>query len=140
MKTLKTLQTLPLILVLATGLSLAPAASMAGNNDRGPGKDRIYQKQDGRPGHSREGYRSRHPDPSHIVPVHGQKRPSVRRAYDTHHGHGQKHRRHEHRKYGHHHGHGHFDKIIVHDHRHYDPFRLHLGLYFDNLHILYRDY
>ena len=40
-----------------------------------------------------------------------------------------------------HHGHRHTDYVVVHDHHDdYDPFRLMLGLHFDNIDIIYRDF
>jgi hypothetical protein len=149
MNTLKTLKMLPLIGALAAGMALAPAVSIAGDNDRGRGKDRVYQKHDGGKGHHHKGARShnkdRHKyhrgyghhkglasDVSRIVKHRGHKH-----VYNSHYKHGHKHHGHRHP----HHGHKHTDYVIVHDHyRDYDPFRLMLGLHFDNIDIIYRDF
>ena len=139
MKTLTTLKTLPLIGLLAMGLALAPVTSMADDDDRGRGKDRTYQKHDGGKGHYRDGGKSHRRDKSQYSRGHGHKkgyasshRKDHRRVYNNHYRVGHKH---------HGHGHSHVDRVIVHDHySNYDPFRLMLGLHFDNVDVIYRDF
>ena len=150
MKTLSALKTLPLIGLLATGLALAPMVSIADDDDRGRGKDRVYKKYDGGKGHYRDGHRSHRRDHGHYKRGHSHskdhKHGIVTQAYSKHRKHGHKHHgyahhTHGHKHYGHsHHGHRHVDTVVVHDHRDYDPFRLLLGLHFDNIDIIYRDY
>lgn len=143
MKTLKTLKILPLIGALAMSMALAPAVSIAGDNDRGRGKDRVYQKHDSGKGHQRDAARSHRRDKGHYD--RGQIHRTGRVARHLKHG-GHKHVHNSHYKHGHkHHGHGHghkhTDYVVVHDHyRYYDPFRLMLGLHFDNIDIIYRDF
>ena len=145
MKTLKTLKTLPLIGALAMGLVTAPAVSMA-DDDRGRGKDRVYQKHDGGKGHHRDARRSNRHDKIHYDRGHSHRKGSIARhlkhgghkhVHNSHYRHGHKHHGHKH----HSHGHRHTDYVIVHDHyQDYDPFRLMLGLHLDNIDIIYRDY
>jgi hypothetical protein len=139
MKTLSTLKTLPLIGLLAAGLVLAPAVSMADGGDHGRGKDRVYQKHDGGKSHRA--------DKGHFDRGHGFKKDHkkghkyVQKHYK---GLGHKHYGHVHnvyRPHSHNHGHGHADYVVVHDYYDdYDPFRLMLGLHFDDIDIIYRDY
>ena len=153
MKTLATLKTLPLIGLLAMGLALGPTVSMADDDDRGRGKDRVYQKHDGGKGHYRGHDRSHRRDHGHYKRGHGHKKGHKHRGhkhsghkhvynhYDTH---GHKHHGYRHHNHGHRHidhGHRHVDHVVVHDHHYdYDPFRLMLGLHFDNIDIIYRDF
>ena len=144
MKTLKTLKTLPLIGLLATGLALAPMASIADDDHRGRGKDRVYQKYDGGKGHYRDGHRSHRRDHGIVNRAHSHKHKhrGHKHVYNTHRKHGHTHHGYAHHRHGHkHHGHRHVDTVIVHDHYYdYDPFRLMLGLHFDNIDIIYRDF
>lgn len=145
MKTLSALKTLPLIGLLATGLALAPMAATAGDDDRGRGKDRVYQKYDGGKGHYRDGHRSHRRDHGQYKRGHGHskghKHGIVRQAYSKHRKHGHKHHGYAHHTHGHkHQGHRHVDTVVVHDYHDYDPFRLMLGLHFDNIDIIYRDF
>lgn len=148
MKTLSTLKTLPLIGLLAVGLALSPAVSMADDDDRGRGKDRVYQKHDGGKGHSRSGGKSHRRDKGHYDRGHSYNKghKSGHKSVQNHNrGHGHKHHGHTHKVYRpHNHGHGHVDHVVVHDsYRHlsdYDHFRLMLGLHFDNIDIIYRDF
>jgi hypothetical protein len=134
MKTLSTLKTLPLVGLLAMGLALAPAASMADKKDHGHGGDKVYQKHDSGKSHQGNRHKS-HRDVGHSNKHRdgGHKQVYVRgyNHYDRHiHKHGHKH-----------HGHRHADYVVVHDHYYdYDPLRLMLGLHFDNIDIIYRDY
>ena len=145
MKTLKTLKTLPLIGALAVGMALAPAVTMADDDDRGRGKGRVYQKHDGGKGQHRDAVRSHKRDKGHYVPGHNGHKTAVKPhkhgghkyVHNSHYKHGHKHHGPKH----HGHGHSHTDYVIVHDHyRDYDPFRLMLGLHFDNIDIIYRDF
>ena len=151
MKTFKTLKTLPLIGALAMGMALAPAVSMADDDDRGRGKGRVYQKHDGGKGHYHRGVRKYDRDRHKYHRGHGHhkglaggvarigKHHGHKHVYNSHYRHGHKH--HGHKHHGHGHGHRHTDYVIVHDHyRDYDPFRLMLGLHFDNIDIIYRDF
>jgi len=154
MKTLTTLKTLPLIGLLAMGLALAPVASMADDNDRGRGKDRVYQKHGGGKGQNRDGGKSHRRDKGHVERGHGFKsgyNRANKHVQKNHGGHGHKkqaykHHGHSHNVYRPHshsrgHGHKHADYVVVHDnYRVYDPFRLMLGLHFDNIDIIYRDF
>lgn len=151
MKTLSTLKTLPLIGLLAMGLALAPVVSMADDDNRGRGKDRVYQKHDGGKGHYRDAGKSHRRDKGHYERghkkgyAHGHNKAHKKghRYVQNHHrGHGYKHHGHTHKVYRpHNHGHGHVDHVIVHDHySSYDPFRLMLGLHLDNIDIIYRDF
>jgi len=148
MKTLSTLKALPLIGLLAMGLTLAPAASMADDDDRGRGKDRVYQKHDSGKGHYRDGHRSHRRDHGHYKRGYshkkGHKHGGHKHVYNSHRKHGHKHHGYSHHSHGHkhrHHGHRHVDTVVVHDHHYdYDPFRLLLGLHFDNIDIIYRDF
>lgn len=138
MKTLTTLKTLPLIGLLAMGLALGPVVSMA-DDDRGRGKDRVYQKHDGGKSHrSNKG----HFDRGHAYNKGHKKSHKSVHSYNK--GHGHKHHGHTHKVYrphSHGHGHSHTDYVVVHDrHYDYDPFRLMLGLHFDNIDIIYRDF
>jgi len=144
MKTLSTLKTLPLIGLLTMGLALAPVVSMADNDDRGRGKDRVYQKHDGGKGHYRDAARSHQRDKGVYNRGHGHKK-----GYAKGHAKGHKqvvnnyyrngHKHHGHKHSGH--GHNHVDHVVVHDHySSYDPFRLMLGLHLDNIDIIYRDF
>jgi len=139
MKTLSTLKTLPLIGLLAMGLALAPTVSMADDDDRGRGKDRVYQKHDGGKGHNRDAGKSHRRDKTYYNHGHGHKK-----GFARGHNKGHKHVYNNHYNVGHkHHGHGHkhVDRVIVHDHySSYDPFRLMLGLHLDNIDIIYRDF
>ena len=153
MKTLSTLKTLPLIGLLAMGLALAPAVTIA-DDDRGRGKGRVYQKHDGGKGHHREHRKSHRDGKGHRDHGHykkhgrhkGHSHGSIKHAYNhSRHGHKHGHKHHGHKHHGHkHHGHGHrhADYVVVHDHYYddYDPFRLMLGLHFDNIDIIYRDF
>ncbi len=145
MKTLSTLKTLPLIGLLAMGLALAPVVSMADDGDRGRGKDRVYQKHDGGKGHYRDGGKSHRRDKGHFDRGHssykGHKK-GHKSVYNHNKSHGHKHHGHTHKVYRpHRHGHNHVKHVVVHDHYdHYDPFRLMLGLHFDNIDIIYRDF
>lgn len=144
MKTLSTLKTLPLIGLLAMGLALTPVVSMADDDNRGRGKDRVYQKYDGGKGHYRDSARSHRRDKGAYNRGHGHKKGFARGHYKGHknvvnnyYSSGHKHHGHKH----HGHGHKHVDHVIVHDHySSYDPFRLMLGLHLDNIDIIYRDY
>jgi len=142
MKILATLKTLPLIGLLAMGLALGPTVSMADDDDRGRGKDRVYQKYDGGKSHYRDGHRSHRRDHGHYKRGHSHKKGGHKHVYNSHRKHGHKHHGYGHHTHGHkHHGHRHVDTVIVHDrHYDYDPFRLLLGLHFDNIDIIYRDY
>lgn len=137
MKTLSTFKTLPLIGLLAMGLALAPAVSMADDGNRGHGKDRVYQKHDGGKSHR--------VDKGHFDRGHGYKMDHKKgHKYVQNHnkGLGHKHYGHTHKVYRpHYHGRGHADYVVIHDHYDdYDPLRLMLGLHFDNIDIIYRDY
>jgi hypothetical protein len=142
MKTIKTLKTLPLIGALAVGMALAPAVSMADNDNRGRGKDRVYQKHDGGKGHHRDAARSHNRGKGHYARGHNQHKSAAK--HHKHGGHKHAYNRHYkrgHKHHGHGHGHSHSDYVIVHDHyRDYDPFRLMLGLHLDNIDIIYRDF
>ena len=144
MKTLSTLKTLPLIGLLAMGLALAPVVSMADDDDRGRGKDRTYQKHDGGKGHYRDGGKSHRRDKGHFDRGYSHSRGHKKGHKYVHHNksHGHKHHGHAHKVCSpHRHGHDHVKHVIVHDHyRDYDPFRLMLGLHFDNIDIIYRDF
>jgi hypothetical protein len=158
MKTLSTLKTLPLIGLLAMGLTLAPVVSTADDGDRGRGKDRVYQKHDGGKGHYRDAGKSHRRDKGHYERGHKKgyaqgHNKAHKKAHKKGHkyvqshnrGHGYKHHKHHghtHNVYRpHHHGHGHVDHVIVHDYySSYDPFRLMLGLHLDNIDIIYRDF
>ncbi|MBT8129530.1 MAG: hypothetical protein KJP10_06035 [Gammaproteobacteria bacterium] len=150
MKTLKTLKMLPLIGALATAMALAPVVSIAGDDDRGRGKDRVYQKHDGGKGHHRDAARSHRRDKGHYDRGHSHRKGHLARSVAGHVKHGghkyvhNSHYKHGHKHHGHrhpHHGHKHTDYVVVHDHyRDYDPFRLMLGLHFDNIDIIYRDF
>ena len=145
MKTLSTLKTLPLIGLLAMGLALAPAVSMADDDNRGRGKDRVYQKYDGGKGHNRDAGKSHRRNKGHVDRGYGHNRghnKGHKHANKHYTGHGYKHHGHTHKVYRpHSHGHGHTDYVVVHDrHYDYDPFRLMLGLHFDNIDIIYRDF
>jgi len=130
MKILSTLKTLPLVGLLAMGLAMVPAVSMADKNDRGHGEDKMYQKHDGGKSHHNEHRNDRYyVDKKHgghkQVYVRGRKHYSV----PVH--------RHVHK----HPVHRHTDYVVVHDHHDdYDPLRLMLGLHFDNIDIIYRDF
>jgi hypothetical protein len=144
MKTLTTLKTLPLIGLLAMGLALAPVTSMADDGDRGRGKDRVFQKHDGGKSHRAD---RRHFDRGHGYNKGHNKGHKKSHKYVQKHykGHGHKHYGHRHKVYRpHSHGHGHVDHVVVHDHYNYlsdyDRFRLMLGLHFDNVDIIYRDF
>ena len=135
MKTLSTLKTLPLIGLLAMGLALVPAVSMADDDGRGRGKDKTHQTYDGGKSHHGEHHDSHYGK--------GHKHPYVR-GHNKHvrHVHRPGHKHHSHKHHSHkHHGHRHTDYVVVHDrHYDYDPFRLMLGLHFDNIDIIYRDF
>lgn len=154
MKTLTTLKTLPLIGLLAVGLALSPMVSMADDDDRGRGKDRVYQKHDGGKGHSRNAGKSHRRDKGNFVRGHNK---SYARSHNKGHKSGHKHghsynKSYGHKHYGHthkvyrphSHNHGHVDHVVVTDHHDYisdyDRFRLMLGLHFDNIDIILRDY
>ena len=142
MKIRSTLRTLPLVALLATGLAAAPTASMADDDDRGRGKDRVYQKYDGGKGHYRDGHRSHRRDHGYYGRDRSHKKHgATRHVYNTPGKHGHKHHGYAYHTHGHkHHGHRHVDTVVVHDHHDYDPFRLLLGLHFDNIDIIYRDF
>jgi hypothetical protein len=150
MKKLNTLKTLPIIGLLAIGVAMVPAVSQAAppgalgsalSHDGGKGHHRDggkghrdYGKSHGRDkgrydrGHGHKGYAKGHD--------RGHKRVY---NYSKGHGHGYSHHGHKHRVY---HPHKHVEHVIVHDYHdeYYDPFRLLLGLHFDNVDIIYRDY
>jgi hypothetical protein len=145
MKKLSTLKTLPLIGLLAMGLAL-PAVSMADRDDH-RGRDHVYKKHDGGKGHKREHRRihrdgkgqrdhSRHYSKGHKHGGHN------KHVYSRHYKHGHKHYGHKGHRHGH--GHKHVDHVVVHNHYDdwddYDRLRLMLGLHFDNIDIIYRDY
>jgi hypothetical protein len=143
MKQRNTLRMLPLVALLTLGLAL-PAASMA-DDDRGRGKDRVYQKHDGGKGYRDHG-KSHGRDKGRYERGHGHKGYAKshdrghKRVYNYSkgHHHGYSHHGHKHRVYR---PHNHVQHVIVHDyHDEYDPFRLLLGLHFDNIDIIYRDY
>jgi len=148
MKTLSTLKTLPLIALLAMGLALTPLVSMADDDDRGRGKDRTYQKHDGGKGHYRDGGKSHRRDKGHFDRGHSYSKghkSGHKRVHSYNKGHGRKHHGHTHKVYRpHNHGHGHVDHVVVNNHydhlSDYDRFRLMLGLHFDNIDIIYRDF
>ena len=148
MKTLSTFKTLPLIGLLAMGMALAPTTSMADDDDRGRGKERVYQKYDGGKGHHSDRGRSHRRDHAYSNRGHshkkGHKHSGGKHVYNSHYRHGHKHGAYKHHKHGHrhvNHGHRHVDHVVVHDHHYdYDPFRLLLGLHFDNIDIIYRDF
>ena len=144
MKTLSILNTLPLAGILAMSLSLAPAVTLA-DDDRGRGRDHVYKKHDGGKHHYREHRRASrdhgaHKRGYHKGHKHGHKHHSHKHHGHKHHRHGHSHRGHSHRD----HGHRHVDRVIVHnyydDWNDYDRFRLMLGLHFDNVDLIYRDY
>lgn len=140
MNTFSMLKTLPLVGILALSLGLTPVVTMADDEKRG--RDHVYKKHDGGKHHYRE---HRRLNRDHGRPKHGYK-------HHSHKHHGHKHHRYDHKHHGHsyrrheHHGHGyrHVDRIIVHNHYDdwddYDRFRLLLGLHFDNIDLVYRDY
>lgn len=147
MKIRSTLKTLPLIGLLAMGLTLTPAMSIADDDDRGRGRDHVYKKHDGGKGHYRDHSRSHRRDLGHKKHGHshkGHKHRGHKHAYNSHRKHGHKHHGYKHHDHGHRHvdhGHRHVDTVVVHDHHYdYDPFRLLLGLHFDNIDIIYRDF
>ena len=132
MKTLSTLKTLPLVGLLALGVALAPVAAQAG-----PAKhsdDRASSMHDG--GKDQRNYGHYKAKKHHV-----HKSAHVR-AHNHYRGHGHKHHGHKHHGHKHHrHGHRHADYVVVQDHHDdYDPFRLMLGLHFDNIDVIYRDY
>jgi hypothetical protein len=134
MKTLSTLKTLPLVGLLAMGLALVPAVSMADKNNHGHGKDKTHQSYDG--GKSHHGVHNR----SHYVHRHHKHHKHGGHKHVYVHGHNH-HVRHVYRPGHKHHGHRHTNYVVVHDHHDdYDPFRLMLGLHFDNIDIIYRDF
>ena len=129
MKTLSTLKTLPLVGLLALGLALPPAVSMADDYGRGHGEDK-HQKHDGGKSH----HASRHDDGHHMDHKGGGHKNVYVVGYDHY-------RRYPHKYVYKHHGHRPADYVVVHDHYDdYDPLRLMLGLHFDNIDIIYRDY
>ena len=137
MNTISMLRTLPLVGVLALSLGLTPTVTMADDERRG--RDQVYKKHDGGKHHYRE---HRRLNRDHGRPKHGHHR-SHKHNIHKHHGH--KHHGHSHRRHKHHgHGHRHIDRVIVHnyydDWYDYDRFRLLLGLHFDNIDLVYRDY
>lgn len=152
MKTLSTLKALPLIGLLAMGLALTPVVSMADDDDRGRGKDRTYQKHDGGKGHSRNSGKSHRRDKGHSDRSHSYNKghnkghkSGHKRVQSYNRGRGHKHNGHTHTVYTpHSHGHGHVDHVVVDNHYNhlndYDRFRLMLGLHFDNIDIVFRDY
>jgi len=139
MNKLSTLKTLPLIGLLVMGLAL-PAVSMADDDKRGRGHDRVYKKHDGGKGHQREHRRIHRDGKGHRAPgyhIKGYKDGGHKHVYNKHYSRGHKHYGHKH----HDHGHRHVDHVVVHDHYDdYDRLRLMLGLHFDNIDIIYRDY
>ena len=143
MKKLTTLKTLPLIGLLAIGMSL-PAVSMADDDKRGRGHDRVYKKHDGGKGHQREHRRIHRDSKGHRDHGRhyskGHKHGGHKHVYNKYYNHGHKHYGHKH----HGHGHKHVDHVVVHNHyddwHDYDRLRLMLGLHFDNIDIIYRDY
>ena len=140
-----TLKTLPIIGVLAMGLALAPATSMAGNGDRGHHKS-GYSKSSGKH-HDKGHYRSG----KHAYRKHdrGHKRNlghHLDRHYSTRYG-----NRHDKHYRGHSHGH-HYDHrghatthYVVNEYPyrdHYiglDHLRFMIGLHTDNFDITFRD-
>ena len=146
MKTLSTLKTLPLVGLMALGVAMTPVVSEAAPGAIGHVVEKQAHKQGGGKGHYRDGNRSHRGDKG-----------SHKRDRDHYKGHkkyGHKVREHvvyrgrgpkygiEHHGYKHHgYDHGHTDYVIVHDsYPDYDPLRLLLGLHFDNIDIIYRDY
>jgi len=148
MNTLSTLKTLPLIALLAMGLALSPAISMADNDKRDRGHDRVSTRHDGGKGHHRDGGKSHRRDKGHFDRGHGYSKghkSGHKRVHSYNKGHGHKHHGHTHKVYRpHRHGHGHADHVVVNNHydhlSEYDRVRLMLGLHFDNIDIIYRDF
>ena len=139
----KRLHTLSLIGLLASGLVLTPAASIAGDNDRHRGRYQTLQEHSHLDGEYRDGYRSGRSDRGYVIPVHGRKYANGRHAGKGHHKHGHQHHHGHRHDHGHGypgHTHGYVDRVILHDHRHYDPLRLFLGLHLDNVDIVYRGF
>jgi hypothetical protein len=138
MKTLSTLKTLPLVGLLAMGLALMPAVSMA-DKDRGHGEDKMYQKHDAGKSHHGDHRKSHYDSGYYRDHKHGGHKNVYVRGHKHHRGHVHKH---GHRHPVHRHPvHRHTDYVVVHDHYDdYDPFRLMLGLHFDNIDIIYRDF
>ncbi len=130
MKTLSTLKTLPLVGLLAMGLALVPTVSMADKNDHGRGEDKMYQQHDGGKSHHNEHRDYRY----HVDSKHGGHKQVYVRGHN-HYG------RHVHKHVHRHPPRGHTDYVVVHEHYDdYDPLRLMLGLHFDNIDIIYRDF
>lgn len=144
MKKLSTLKTLPLIGLLAMGLAL-PAVSLADENDH-RGRDRVHKKHDGGKGHQREHHKVHRSDRGHRNQGRhynkGHKHGGHKQVHNRHYNRDHKHYGKHHRGHKHHgHGHKHVDHVVVHDHYDdYDRLRLMLGLHFDNIDIIYRDF
>ena len=144
MKKLNTLKTLPLIGLLALGVAMVPAVSQAA-----PGALGSALSHDGGKGHHRDGGKSprdhgkQYRDKGHYDRGHGHKGYAKghdkghKRVYNYGKGHGYEHYGHVHRVYR---PHTHVEHVVVHDHYDHDPLRLLLGLHFDNIDIIYRDY
>lgn len=148
----RTLKTLPLIGVLAMGLALTPAISMADDDNRGRHKDRYSHdagkshkkahKQDHR-AHKKEWKRDHRSYGKH----HGHKyadkhKHGWKKRHGKHYGHKHSHRdtRHSHSHRGHRHEH-----VVVRDYGHHDHYlgfddlRFVFGLHTDNVDIIFRD-
>ena len=152
-----TLKTLPLVGVIALGLAILPATSIAGDGDRGKHKTQYTTST----GKSHDG---RHDKGSH----RGDKRKNhnggyVANSFDRHHydkrGHKHKPNRHNHTGHVRHnnyhrhgdHGHSHVytdhshTNYVIHDHDHRDHYvgldnlRFMFGLHADNFDIIFRD-
>lgn len=148
MNTISMLKMLPLAGILTMSLGLAPAVTIADDGDRGRGRDHVYKKHDGGKHYYRE---HRRLNRDHGRPKHGHHKGHRHdHKHDGRKHHGHKHRRHDHKHLGQghrghkHHGHKHVDRVIVHNHYDdwddYDRFGLLLGLHFDNIDLIYRDY
>ena len=144
MKKRNTLKTLPLIALLTLGMGVLPAVSQADQ-----GKLVSALSHDGGKGHRDYG-KSHGRDKGRYERGHGHKDRGYAKGHDKghkhvynyskghRHDHGYSHHGHKHHVYR---PHRHVDHVIVHDyHDEYDPFRLLLGLHFDNIDIIYRDY
>ena len=146
------LKTLPMIGVLAMGLALTPAISMADDDNRGRHKDRYSHdagkshkkahKQDHR-AHKKEWKREHRRDHKKYKHGHGHK-------HVNNHKHGwKKHYGHKHRHNGHRHSHSHrghrHEHVVVRDYGHHDHYlyfddlRFVFGLHTDNVDIIFRD-
>ena len=148
----RTLKTLPLIGVLAMGLALTPAISMADDDNRGRHKDRYshdagksHKKahKQGHRAHKKEWKREHRSYGKH----HGHKytdkhKHGWKKRHGKHYGHKHSHRdtRHSHSHRGHRHEH-----VVVRDYGHHDHYldfddlRFVFGLHTDNVDIIFRD-